>query len=101
MLVAATLQTPEADRFADRLLCRLTSRRQKRHAIRPVRPFHQPRLKRVAEEGERHDGTGAGAIRILAEDNLRLLRMESQPTRREACFELSAQRLGLALGPTM
>jgi hypothetical protein len=79
----------------------VTGCRAERDADLPAPPSRQPRPKRVAEEVELVVGMVSAPIIILAEDDLRLRRMQRQPAVREPLLKGIPQRRGLRLASAM
>src|SRR5208283_5230636 len=90
-LVAAFVKGPASDRLADRLERFVAGCRAERDADLPSPPSRQPRPECIAEEVELMVGMVPAPIIILAEDNLRLLRMKRQPAFREPLLKGSPQ----------
>src|SRR5437868_11515303 len=84
-LVAPSMECPSTNRLPYCLQRFRTCRRQERDAELPTVPDRRPRPKLIAEEVKRLDRIVSPPVRILAVDELRLLRMQSQPAGRDAC----------------
>ena len=93
--VGPVVERPPSDRLPDRLQRLRARRRQKGRAIATITPGCLSRPKAIAEEVKRLDRIVAAPVRILAVDDLRLCRMQNQPTGPKADLQGTLQRASL------
>src|SRR6516165_152045 len=94
-LVTPSMECPSTDRLPYCLQRFRTCRGQERDAELPAVPDRRPRPKLIAEEVKRLDRMVSPPVRILAVDELCLLRMQSQPAGHDAGLQGAPQYLRL------
>src|SRR5438477_5688575 len=92
-LFTPSMECPSTDRLPYCLQRFWTCRGQERDTELPAVPDRRPRPKLVAEEFKRLDRMVSAPVRILAVDELCLLRMQSQPAGHDACLQGAPQYL--------
>jgi len=93
--VAPSMQGPSPDRLPDCFQCLRTGCRQERDRVLIAVPYRLPRPERIAEKVERLVRKVASPVRVLAVDELRLLRVQSELASCKSSLQAAPQRLGL------
>jgi len=93
--VAPSMQRPSPDRLPDSFQRLRTGCRQERDRVFVTAPYRLPRPERIAEKVERLVWKFATPGRVLAVDELRLLRVQSELAGCKSDPQATPQRLGL------